>query len=85
MNRTIRLGMLMLAGVLSLIATSKVLSASCINNNNSHLAEIEGIATCAGTGDGCSVCFTREPRGAGSWNLCYFDYHTSDLACTYYN
>ena len=84
MSRTVRLGVLLLAGALSFVA-SKNASASCISNNNSSLTYIEGIATCANTGDGCSACFTREPRGAGSWNLCYYDFHSGDLNCTYYN
>jgi hypothetical protein len=84
MSRTVRLGILLLAGILSFVATHQA-SAACISSDNSHLAVIEGIETCAGTGGGCSACFTSGRRGGGSWDLCYYDYHTGDLACTYYN
>jgi hypothetical protein len=84
MSRTVRLGAGLLAGALAIFA-SKSASASCVSSNNSSLTYIEGIATCANTGGGCSACFTNGPRGDGSWNLCYFDYHTGDYDCTYYN
>lgn len=85
MSKLVRLVAVLIVGILSFTAVVNRASASCISNSNSELAEIEGSYVCAYTGDGCSACFHSGSRGAGSWELCYFDYHTSDLACTYYN
>lgn len=83
MIRIVRLAALSLVVTLSLVAGHQA-SASCVNNRNSSLNEIDGEYVCAYTGDGCSACYTGGPRGPGSWDLCYYD-ASGDLACTYYN
>lgn len=84
MSRTVRWIALLLALTVSFVAGNKA-SAGCISNQNSALREIEGQEVCAGTGGGCSACFSSGGRGSGSWDLCYYDWVTGDLNCTYYN
>jgi hypothetical protein len=85
MSRMIRLVVVLLVGVLSFLSVGNKASAGCLNNQNSSLQIIEGQEVCAGTGDGCSSCYTSGGRGNGSWDLCYIDWATGDEACTYYN
>ena len=84
MSRKVRLFAVLMIVALSFVALPNSASAYCNRYTNSELAEIDGIYTCAYTGDGCSSCFNYGTRGGGSYDLCYFDYHTSDLACFYY-
>lgn len=84
MLRTIRFGASLLVLTLA-FAAGRPVSAGCLDNPNSELVTIDDDATCAYTGGGCSVCFTGGPRGGGSWDLCYYDWETGDLNCTYEN
>jgi hypothetical protein len=83
MSRTVRWIALLFALTLAFAAGNHA-SASCITNHNSELSVIDGQEVCAYTGDGCSACFSSGGRGPGSWDLCYYDWATGDLNCTYY-
>lgn len=83
MSRKFRWKALLSAMILSL-ASVKPTSAGCINNPNSDMAVIDGQTVCAYTGDGCSACSSTGRRGEGSWDICYHDWETGDLVCTYY-
>ncbi len=85
MSRMIRLVVVLLVGILSFVSAGTKASAGCLNNRNSELTIIDGQEVCAYTGDGCSACYTGGKRGNGSWDLCYTDWATGDMACTYYN
>jgi hypothetical protein len=84
MSGTVRWGAMLFAVVLLLTANQPASATSCLDTRNSHLAEEDGESFCGGTGGGCSSCFTRDPRGDGSWDLCYYDWSSGDLVCTYY-
>lgn len=80
MLRVLRCGVLLLVLILAL-AGVKPASAACIYNTSAGLYTIDGEVTCAYSGGGCSSCFTRSPRGDGSWDLCYYDWLTGDIDC----
>jgi hypothetical protein len=83
MRQTIRWGAFLFALILSFVA-GKPASAICMDNAGLALVTIDGDATCAYSGGGCSSCFTKGGRGGDSWDLCYYDWATNDADCTYY-
>jgi hypothetical protein len=85
MSKTERWAALLVAVVLLIVVGTVPANATyCNSYTNSALIYIDGSGYCAGTGGGCSACFTVAPRGPGSWNLCYYDWSTTDLTCHYY-
>lgn len=85
MSRKIRWAAFMIAMVLSAVAANEVLAGCFTARNSSMICGSDGLSCyCAGTGDGCSVC-SNTGGGGGPWSICYFDYHTSDMNCTYQN
>jgi hypothetical protein len=83
MSKTVRWSTLLLFLILSL-TTGSPASAGCIENPNSDMSQIDGQTVCAYTGDGCSACSSTGRRGEGSWDICYYDWDSGDLVCTYY-
>jgi len=65
--------------------TEKKVSAGCFTNRNSVMTcDGSGFnCYCSGRGDGCSVC--TNVNDGGGWSICYYDYHTGDMDCTYQN
>jgi hypothetical protein len=84
MRRMIRWFMVALILIVS-VSAGKPASAGCISDPNAALSYIDGQETCAYSGGGCSACFTGGRRGGGSWDLCYYDWNSGDLVCTYEN
>jgi hypothetical protein len=84
MSKKIRWAAFLIAMILSGVAKNEVL-AGCITNRNSSMdCDSTGFnCYCAGRGDGCSAC-TNIGNGGG-WSICYYDYHTGDMDCTYQN
>jgi hypothetical protein len=84
MSRKIRWSAFLMAMALSLVAENQVL-AGCITNHNSSMScgEDGSDCYCAGTGDGCTVC--TNIGGGGGWSICYYDWNTGDMDCTYQN
>jgi hypothetical protein len=85
MSRKVRWAGLLIAILLSFGAL-KGASAYCLDNSNSSLqCESEGTdCYCGATGGGCSSCFNSK-GGGDSWSLCYYDWETEDVDCTYAN
>lgn len=84
MSRIVRLSTLLVVVALFLFGGAPVSATSCISDSRASMNEIDGIYVCSFAGGGCSSCFSRDPRGGGSWDLCYYDWATGDLHCTYY-
>lgn len=85
MSRKIRWAAFLIAMVLSAVAENEVLAACFTNHNSSMFCGDDGFnCYCAGHGDGCTVC-SNTGGGGGGWSVCYYDWNTGDMNCTYQN
>jgi hypothetical protein len=84
MNRSRRWFALLIGVVLSIALGTVPAHAFCYDDPHSSYTFVDGSAVCAYSGGGCSYCFVSGGRGSGSWDLCYYDWVTSDMTCTYW-
>jgi hypothetical protein len=81
MSRKTQWSALLIALILSL-ATGTKASAYCIDSSDLTLAEVDGDYFCGYSGGGCSSCYAAGARGGDSWDICYYDWATTDEDCT---